>query len=94
MNLAIQPPGWDSPPEPSRADIRRDVDDHAKQYLDAKEMFKDTCEAIECSDSPEQIEDYFKDMRKALKDMKEAKEYLAHEYSIEEKDIERISDDD
>lgn len=83
-----------SPPEPTRRDRLEDIDDHSKKYLDAKELFQDTYESIECSDSPEQIEDYFKDMRKALKDMKEAKEYLWYEYSIEEKDIQRVDWDE
>lgn len=97
MNLAIQPPGWDSPPEPSRRDIRRDIDAHAKEYLDAKEDLKGAHEEladIHDSDSPEDIKAYFDDVEKYRATMKRAKEYLFYHYGIEEQNIERISDDD
>lgn len=78
MNLAIQPPGWDSPPEPTKEDIRNDVTEHAKRYNNAKEDLEGALAEIE----------EFKNA------MKLASAHLWYHYSIEEKDIESISNDD
>lgn len=97
MNLTIQPPGWDSPPEPTRSDKARDVDAHIKEYLDAKEELgwaHEELADIHDSDSPEDIKAYFDDVEKHRATMTRTKKYLWYHYGIEEKNIERISDDD
>ena len=67
-----------TPPELSLRDRLEDVDEHSRKYLDAKEDLKNALEEIET----------FK------KEIKDAKDYLWFEYSIEEKDIERIDFDE
>lgn len=95
--LSIQPPGWDSPPEPTRSDKARDVASHVKEYLEAKEELKYSHEAlndIHESDHPEDIKSYFDDVERHRATMKRTKEYLWYHYGIEEENIERIEIDD
>lgn len=85
-----------TPPEPTRRERLEDIDEHSKKYIEAKEELKWTLEAIvkEHDGDPEDIEEYFKDVETKRAAMKEAKEYLWFEYSIEEKNIQRVDFDE
>ena len=72
--LSIQPPGWDSPPEPSQEYLRNDFIDNAKKYLNTKEDHK-LCQ--------EQLKEF-------EQEMKDIAQYLLAEHEIEEDDIEKI----
>jgi hypothetical protein len=77
-HTALNHPMGDSPPEPTKEDIRNDVIEHAERYNNAKE----------------DLEGALADVEEFKQIMKDSKEYLWSEHGIEEEDIERISDDD
>ena len=72
--LSIQPPGWDSPPEPSKEYLRDDFIENAKKYLNTKEDHK-LCQ--------EQLKEF-------EQEMKNLAQYLFAEHEVEESDIEKI----
>lgn len=69
--LSIQPPGWDSPPEPSRQQIQDDIEEHVKRYHNAKADKEGCLETIKESEET----------------MQSVVDYLSNEYDMSEDDI-------
>ena len=69
--LTIQPPGWDSPPEPSKHAIQDDIEEQVKRYHNAKADKEGCLETIKESEET----------------MKSVVDYLSNEYNMSEEDI-------